>query len=295
MHKRLLLIAFTGFMSTIALGEHKPGANLSTTAKNNNLTKQQVVIEQQKLINNPRFSVEFELFPYIYKEPEGSKIQGPMLGFNGSYSHYFDNGFIIQPELRVAMGSTKYSSPRTGSNKNNYNFIFETRLLVKKGFVVSNSLEILPFLGLGYRNKTDDGNELSTTGFKPYERKSVYYYLPIGLNFNYTTGLDWDIAATTEYDIFLKGTQFDYPKVRGVEHKLTHKQKSGFGARGEILITKSFEKHKLSIGPFIHYWNIKKSKVVVNRNCIYCNRPHMNTWERKNTTKEFGLKIKFDF
>jgi len=248
--------------------------------------------------NNPvilyKFAIGIEAFPYLYKEPKFMKSKGVLYGFNFSYSHPLINDFILQPELRAAFGSTKYSSNRTGSMKNEPNTLFEARVLLKRGVNVSQSLDIFPFAGIGYRYKKDDTEGLvSTTNHNGYLRKSTYYYLPIGLNVEYKSEVFWGLSFLAEYDVFLKGFQKSGSVVGGRMVSINNKQKNGFGARIEALFNKDFENYRLSVGPFMNYWHIKRSKSAYF-SCNSCGRKHM-FFEPKNDTREFGIKLKFAF
>jgi hypothetical protein len=190
--------------------------------------------------------------------------------------------------MRLAKGKTKYFSYLTGSSmKNIHNTLLEPRILYNKSLKYS-FLDIVPFVGVGFRYKEDDSSgQVTTTGHNGYLRRSYYYYVPIGLSMNYKLQKDWSLDIVGEYDIFLKGTQKSYLP-EGIT--ATNKQSEGYGLRSEILLNKTFDKYIFSIGPYINYWKIQSSSTyIINAN------PLQYIYEPKNKTTEIGIKIKFTF
>lgn len=234
-----------------------------------------------------QFSLGLEFFHYNYREPGYMTTKGPLGGINGAYNFTFSNGFFLQPDLRIAFGRTEYKSNRTGRSigKDFSNMLFETRFLFGKKFNLGEKTQLIPFLGVGYRFKSDDSRRvITTTGHHGYYRDSQYLYIPLGLTLHQQINHCWSLSPTLEFDWFLHGHQYS-----GIYGGLHHHQEKGFGFRGDLMVTCKFRKGSLSFGPFINYWNIRDSDIVwvPSRRAYYI--------EPYNQTTEAGIKIKYNF
>jgi hypothetical protein len=221
------------------------------------------------------------------------QIRGNSYGINVSYFYCFNNDFCLQPELRYNKGEVKYTSNDDGNDlKKIPNSIFEIRFLLKKFIPLSElKIEMYPFIGIGYRYKEDDSYDMITdTGLIGLLRKSKYFYIPLGLNTNLNLTKEWSVSILGEYDLFLRGIQQSSSKNSSIKNT----QKKGYGFRSEILLNRNFNKHILSIGPFVNYWNIKDSKTTYII-CNNCGEKHIGYIEPKNTTTEVGIRIKYSF
>jgi hypothetical protein len=287
MVNRLGLILFIVlFLSNIS-----QATNEGISIKNNSNDEN---ISQEYLTNSKHtFSIGTEMFSYLYKEPNLMKTRGNSYGINASYSYCLDNNLCFQPELRLNKGKEHYKSNYSGNDKKKTpNSIFEIRTLLKKFIPLSElKIEMYPFIGIGYRYKKDNSyNMVTDTGFIGWLRKSQYYYIPLGLNVDFNLTQEWSLSVLGEYDLFLKGIQRSHNKFISVKNT----QKQGYGFRSEILLNRNFNKHILSVGPFVNYWNIKKSKTT-DIVCNHCGRKHIYYVEPKNTTTELGIRIKYSF
>lgn len=250
------------------------------------LASPSIAAEEQK--NSPpykkhQYSIGLEALKYDYKEPGLMQDKGNLYGLSGSYSYYYKPDIFFKGEYRWARGDDiKYKSASSGTMKDIPSYVFELRVLYNQIFKVSPKMNLTPFAGYGYRYKDDDSRGVTSTGHYGYYRESKYHYIPVGLKSDYDLGKDMSITVTGEYDISLKGRQKSY--VYGYVDK--HKQKKGYGARGEILFNKKMSDFVISVGPFINYWNIKDSEKNHYLNNL------LTTWEPKNNTKEIGVKIK---
>ena len=232
------------------------------------------------LPNNHQYSLGLELFHYKYRESGVMESKGPLYGLNGAYNFTFAKDFFFQPDFRFAYGRTHYKSNGTGSLKNEPNWLFETRLIFGKRFKLGATTQLDPFLGLGYRFKSDDTEgKLTTTGHIGYYRRSQYLYIPLGITLHQQLNCNWSLAPTAEFDWFLLGRQRSDPL--GIT--LHHKQKKGFGLKGDLMLTHKFTKSSLSFGPFVNYWRVKDSKIA------------LGFYEPRNKTIEAGIKVKYHF
>jgi hypothetical protein len=234
--------------------------------------------------NTPHsFSLGVEGAFYKYREPKFMETHGGMYGANAEYIYNFTDNFHCGLEARLLYGNVDYSSNGTGRDKNIKQWLFEPRGLLGytfRGIALNPTL----FSGLGYRYKSDhSGGNVSSTGHHGYDRTSQYLYVPIGMRFSSNFSEKWDWQTTAEFDIFLGGRQeSDLQTFLG--HKVTHDQTKGMGLKFDYLIGyKAAGTSKLSFGPYVNYWSIKKSKVV------------HDSLEPKNNTVEAGLKAKWKF
>ena len=68
-----------------------------------------------------------------------------------------------------------------------------------------------PYFGFGYRYLFDRGNgQISSIGAYGYDRKSHYYYLPLGGDAVMNMPNNWEVDLNVEYDILLHGLQKSY-------------------------------------------------------------------------------------
>jgi hypothetical protein len=234
--------------------------------------------------NSHQISVGLEGFYYNYREPNLMRSRGFLYGLNAAYNIPFCSDFFFQPDLRFSYGETNYTSHGTGSLKHIPNWLFETRLIMGKRFCLANNSHIDPYVGLGYRFKSDDTDGMrSTTGHWGYYRRSQYLYIPVGVTFHQNLSYGWSLSPTIEFDVFLLGRQQSH--TRNAHH---FKQSKGYGLRGDLMMNKQFSHGTISFGPFINYWDIKNSNVVKDK--------FGNGWiEPDNKTLETGLKVKYVF
>jgi hypothetical protein len=236
----------------------------------------------------------FELGPEIsyisYKEPGVMKTKGMMYGLGGAYTYH--NKIMLKAEGRGSVGKVDYSSPISGEIDNLSYWTLEFRGLGGYDFPVLKSSILTPFLGIGYRYFNDDGSgKFSTTGTPFYEGYSNYVYSPIGIGFITNLGDDWSLGGTGEYDLFWWGEQKSHFSDAGFNNP-KNRQKEGFGLRGSIELERKYKKVIFEGGPFIRYWNIKKSET---ETLTYWGTPVGSAWEPKNNSTEVGIKLVVKF
>jgi hypothetical protein len=236
----------------------------------------------------------FEVGPQIsyisFKEPGVMKEKGMMYGLVGSYAYH--NKIMLKAEGRVSLGKVDYSSPISGDIDNLSYWTLEFRGLGGYDFPVLKSSILTPFVGIGDRYLNDDGaGKFSTTGTPFYEGYSNYVYSPIGIGFITNLGDGWSLGGTGEYDLFWWGEQKSHYDVAGL-NDTKNRQKNGFGLRGSIVLEKKYKKVVFEGGPFIRYWNIKKSEI---EPLTHSGTPVGFAWEPKNSSTEVGIKLAVKF
>ena len=251
------------------------------------------------------FMAGLESYKYHYGEttPKQSNFMqynGVIFGVNGSYELTYKDRVFLRPEARVAYGFTQYTSYRNPKfpKASVPNLTFEPRLLVGGNLYISKNLKLSPYVGLGYRYKSDDSRDIVCDKGIPLGRKRIsqYYYVPLGSRLTYDFKDRWFIKAMAEYDWFISGRQLSYMKDR-YPSPLVFKQKKGWGAKGELLVGHHFDKVSVAFGPYMNYWKIAKSNDVPNFTIVAgYPRPFSGiAREPRNVTKEIGVKLNFFF
>ncbi len=235
----------------------------------------------------------FELGPEIsyrkYKEPDVMSEKGIMYGLVGSYTYH--NKLMLKAEGRGSWGKVDYSN--SGEINNIDDYMLEFRGLGGYDLLTSKTITITPYTGIGYRYLNDDmAGKISSTGAWGYERESNYIYSPLGMTFVIDLGNNWSTVETIEYDLFLWGKQKSHLSDVPGYNDLSNRQKKGYGLRGSITLQKKGKIVDVEVGPFIRYWNIKKSETEIQ---TYYGIPIGYAWEPKNKTTEIGIMgaIKF--
>lgn len=241
------------------------------------------------------FTLGIEGQQYFYEEPEAFKTtqgktkwmnqKGYLLGVYGSYRLTYRDLVFAQAEGRILSGKERYEcgldeirqlyTPRTISD-----MIAEPRLLIGGHLKLTPTISVLPYTGLGYRFKNDDGeNTVSQTGNTLAYRKSKYLYLLLGADLELKMTDQWTLTLKGEYDHLIKGWQ--YSRSERCRHKfIENTQKGGYGLKGEIKMSYQMNKISLFATPYVYYWNIDKSDEV-----------HGGWNEPANTTLESGLRV----
>ena len=232
------------------------------------------------------FEIGPEISYRVYKEPGVMKEEGWMYGLVGSYAYH--NKLMLKVEGRGNFGKVDYSNSGNINNINDY--VLEGRGLVGFDFLIAQVHSITPYIGVGYRYLNDDSSgRISTTGALGYERESNYLYSPIGLEINVQLGDRFYVKESMEFDYLWRGWQKSHlsDALPGFNDP-TNTQKKGYGVRGYIgflIVTKKID---FELGPFVTYWNIKKSD---DEAITYYGTPVDIGWEPKNNTTEIGFKI----
>jgi hypothetical protein len=232
----------------------------------------------------------FEIGPAIsyriYKKSSVVKEEGWMYGLVGSYAYH--NKLMLKVEGRGNFGKVDYSNLGHISNVNNY--VLEGRGLVGYDFLIAQVHSITPYLGVGYRYLNDNSSgRISTTGALGYERESHYLYSPIGLDINIQLGDKFYIKESMEFDYLWRGWEKSHlsDAIPGLNDP-TNTQKKGYGVRGYIGFLIVTNKIDFELGPFVTYWNIRKSD---DETITYYGTPIGIRVEPNNHTTEIGFII----
>jgi hypothetical protein len=250
------------------------------------------------------FMAGLESYKYHYGEstPKHSNFMqynGMMFGLSGSYELTYKGSVFLRPEARIAYGFTTYSNYETIKfpKASIPNLTFEPRLLVGGDIYFSKNFKLSPYVGFGYRYKSDDGsNVVDNQNGRLTKRFSQYYYVPLGSRLTYDFKDRWFIKAMAEYDWFISGRHFEYFTDGTYPSPLVYKQKRGWGAKSELLVGHHFDKVSVAFGPYMNYWKVGKTKGVKNSINDELGLPLVGFRnEPKNVTKEIGVKLNFYF
>ena len=262
------------------------------------------------------FEFGVERYSYLYREGvtnfQPIRFKGFYNGFVFSYTfrpvdvdslaEILKDMFRI--EFRYATGRTDYTGAGTWNGIKDY--MYEIRGIVGHELFVSPTLQITPYIGLGYRYLNDGLQAIPARTvdnipfYSGYNRESRYCYIPVGVELHRQLDRGWGIGWGLEYDLWITGKQTshfeDMVDAFGGGagwDPMDNKQKSGFGLRGSLKVDKAFPRMKLGIEPYYRYWKIKDSEV---QSLTGPGAPNASSWwEPQNTTQEIGVKVGVKF
>jgi hypothetical protein len=231
-----------------------------------------------------------QLSQITYKEPGLMKETGFMYGFFLSYIHKKElmakfDGLLTFGQMKY-VGSDWSGTPLTITGINDT--MLELRAVFGPADPLSDTLAIVPYIGIGYRYLYDGANN-SPGG---YRRESNYLYLPIGIESPFPTKTGWTVGFSLEYDLFLQGKQVSHlsdadPGFNDVENT----QSSGYGLRGSLRFIKS-SRNSIILEPFVKYWKIGESSVSL---LTLYGSPYMYVVEPANNSTEIGVRCTVRF
>lgn len=235
-----------------------------------------------------------------YTEPDIMSERGVMYGVDAFYNYYGElstdnpelNKWMIRAEGRASMGQVDYKN--SGDIDSIDDYILEFRSLGGYGLEVSESVAIIPYIGVGYRYLNDGmGGHVSSNGSLGYDRESNYLYAPIGAEAILDLKNSWNVGLSAEYDLFMWGRQISHlSQTRNDFNDPENHQKSGFGLRSALRVEKKGEAMDFMIEAFIRYWSIKRSQ---EADLTWQGRVIGTTTEPKNRSTEYGLKLALKF
>jgi hypothetical protein len=239
--------------------------------------------------------LNFKLLNFTYKEPEiGVKDKGEMYGIGVAYTYH--NEIMLKLALDYYSGKINYESD-SGRLNDVDQYIVEFKWLIGRDLPRYNSPifdYLTPYTGFSYRYwKDNSGGKVTSLGKYGYDRETTYFYSPLGLETIKKLENEWFIGAIIEYDFFWKGKNISHLNdFDSSAPDLKFNQNDGYGFRFALKTKKAFDRVKIGITPFIHYWNIDKSEEIILFD------PSNGFWvfyEPKNNTTEFGINLTAEF
>ncbi len=253
---------------------------------------QEVPAHAGKSLNSDSFEIGVEGQYYQYRETDFVKLQGYGGGINATYTYNIHN-YFLKANAIADFYSLDYSSQGSGTESNITDYKQDYRGLFGYTFKINKGLTIAPYSGIGYRLLFDaNGAKITTTGASGYDRRSEYLYAPIGVDFGFRAG-SWKMSTFGEYDYLIQGWQTSYLRDLGYDNNLVNNQSTGYGIRGNFMVTPPINFYNFSFGPYVRYWNIKDS----NQQTLYFQGTAVGSgFEPHNNTLEYGVaaSIKFE-
>jgi len=248
-----------------------------------------------------------EILYYRYQEPNpgaGIKNHGPMAGYYADYTYRPASGnFLNNPIANVYYLQERYAFSHnleyegSGIVKGKHDTADEIRGLVGKDCFIRTDIRVTPYTGFGFRYLFDRGDgQLSSTGYWGYDRKSHYYYLPLGADLAKEMPNNWEIDLNAEYDILIYGLQKSYlsdgDQFNGLNNaNFTNPQNKGFGLRASIKLLKRGSLVDFYVEPYFRFWNIEQSDTKTGMD----DGTMQTLVEPKNNTIEVGSKFGVQF
>jgi hypothetical protein len=218
-------------------------------------------------------SIEVGVADYRYQEPSLNVVlKGFQTHVAGRYAYGIGSDKHLVVDGRWAGGPLDYSSDGSGTNAGQPNYLLDLRGMLSwrnnAGFGFFDS-----YVGFGTRYLVNDGaGRFTTTGAYGYTRLSRYQYVPLGVTLHTHNNT---VETNLELNLLLQGKQTSY--LQG--YTAQNPQKRGLGFRSSVL----FKKDKWALGPYVQYWNVPDSEV------------DAGLYEPANTTRELGVKLRYDF
>jgi len=232
------------------------------------------------LARGDQWELGWQVSRYRYDEPDLMHLSGYRGGLVAAYT--FEDGNVFNRlDVRGSYGQVRYEG--TGVMEGVPDYLVEARWVI--GTRLDRQYKPAPYAGLGYRYLFNDSRGLTSTGAVGYRRYSNYLYAPVGVSWRAPGPGDWALVPTLEWDFFLHGWQITKLSDTGLGNSdVTNSQTSGFGYR----LAAMFDNGVWTWGPWLHYWDIKKSDLQpIGMGQV--------GWEPANHTLEFGVEIRRRF
>ncbi|BFM49202.1 hypothetical protein [Marinomonas sp. THO17] len=140
----------------------------------------------------------------VYTEPSVMQEKGSLSGFNGRF--IYQQAHNVKA-LEVTISSGKMDYEGSGTIQGIPDELFEIRGLSGSPWRLDSKWQVTSYIGLGYRYLNDDSSgRVSSTERHGYEREQVYYYIPIGIDFERKQLFsDWGLYGNVEFDYLILG------------------------------------------------------------------------------------------
>jgi hypothetical protein len=234
-----------------------------------------------------------EAYYFKYEEPGLMEEKGYFWGLTGSYIYrewipvFPEDSSVVKwmfrADARLCWGVVDYDGALWDGTPYEYDnikdFTGEFRLLLGLDFPKETLVDTI-YTGIGHRF-LEDYKSGDPAG---YDRSSNYLYLPIGASTVRFLAVDWLLALTAEFDVFIRGRQST--DLRDFGYGIIHnKQNGGYGLRGSVSLEKKGKAADFIIEPFVRYWHIDDSEV----------DSATGGYEPANRTTEVGLDLIWRF
>jgi len=216
--------------------------------------------------------------------------KGNMFGLYAAWQYRQPHVLVLKLDLSAQSGEMDYKGAGdSGRMSGHRDYLIDFRGVLGKDLFLGGH-RITPYLGAGYRHLDDDSSDVeTTTGMVGYDRKSNYYYSPVGIELSLFDRPLWSLKATGEYDHFWRGIQKTYLGAF-TRTALTNDQRSGHGYRGNIELARQTDNGmKIFFQPYYNFWHVRDSESACVETIIegidFCGR------EPSNKTRAYGIRI----
>ncbi len=272
----------------------EPLQSAATQAAVPERSTQPAIPRRQARAHHSNLELGIEISPMKFKQFFGiqeiskqtiMEESGRMFGAFGSYT-FHPGRFVVRPEGMLSFGTVDYLQPDPTypqNIENVSNFITEVRGLIGRSLFTSENVHIMPFGGFAYRYRYDGmGGKQNSFGSLYYDRKTSYFYTPIGAEARLGVKGDWQLTISGEYDLFWQGKHINEIQDLAFDARNEeYTQKDGWGARGSIGISRRFGRMGFTAAPFFRYWSIKNSEISQT----------IGWMEPENQTREWGVRL----
>lgn len=238
----------------------------------------------------------FELGTELYQEVYSEKINGrpfmreeaTMYGVNGVAGWRLTPQQTIKLSLRYAQGRSKYTGGNAvipfgglvASGQDRY--VYELRGTYEHQVQLLGQ-DLLPSVGIGYRNLTD---HLEQAGSGGYKRESEYYFINLGLAATFAAG-PLKITPKIGWNQLFKGKQYSYQYAGN--NDIGNKQETGRGLELSTMFAYAMtDGSEVRVTPFFRYWKIPDSQWT-----FYTQHDALK--EPDNMTREIGVNLSYAF
>lgn len=237
---------------------------------------------QDPLATHRGWELGGQVSDYRYEEPGTMSLEGARLGVSGAYTAVHPTRAFVRVEGRWSYATLEYQGSGVLTDVPDY--ILELRVLAGRDYAAGSVLWS-PYLGAGFRYLYNDLRGVTSTGAIGYRRESSYFYLPLGVTLRMQIAEGWVFAPLLEYDVFVHGVQRSYLSDTGLGlPDVSNDQSSGRGYRVQLM----FESRRWTVGPWLHYWNVKDSE-------LQAIAPGSAVYEPANETREAGVELRYRF
>lgn len=194
-----------------------------------------------------------------YSEANNMDEKGFLYGVTASYARQY-GGFYLAIDGAGLMGLKKYSNTQYSTDAVRDTF-FELRGLTGGLIASYPASSFALYGGLGFRRLYDELSRLSILNVAGYDRRTTYYYLPVGLAYKRELIGAYTLEANAEIDAIVYGEQRNYNLPNNWPPSI-NRMGAGHGVRATVLMTNSGDNTDISFGARYVFWKAYASDTV---------------------------------
>ncbi len=245
-------------------------------------------VEAFGLKTETSIEVGMRFFSSHYHEDGAPEMQtqGALGGVSAAYTGALGKGWFTRTEGQISAGQSRYKD--AARHKDVPSYTGEIRTTFGKD-LFWRDYSFSPYVGLGYRYQQNDIYRFGGAATEKFQQRGQLLFLPIGVTKRRMLSPGARLSGSFEFDPVLQGWQdYKMDDISTAWPSVQTKQGFGYGLRGDV----AYETRRLSIGPFVSYWNMGASE----RSCgtsatgvtVCGSTPH-------NHSLEYGLALRYRF